>query len=246
MGRAAISALRTRVGELPPAPPLSAALGGGAVAVIAEVKRRSPSKGSINEGIRAADRARAYEAGGAAAISVLTEPTRFGGTLDDLAHVRAAVKLPILRKDFISTEAQLLEARASGASAALLIARGLASALLADLAARAREIGLEVLVEVRDEAELADAIAIPDAVIGVNARDLETLEVEAEVTARLIPTVPRGRIVVHESGVSDRADVERAASAGADAVLVGSLLSRAADAAEVVRSLTGVSRRPRG
>jgi indole-3-glycerol phosphate synthase len=222
------------------------ALATGPVAVIAEVKRRSPSKGAINEGIVAPDRAAAYVRGGARAISVLTEPTRFGGSLSDLSAVAAAVEVPLLRKDFITAEVQLLEARAAGASAVLLIARGLAPDHLLDLASAASRHALDVLVEVRDEDELALALGIPEAVIGVNTRDLETLAVDPQVAARLIPRVPAGRVIIHESGVATRADVERAAAFGADAVLVGSAVSAAVDGAAAVRELSGVTRRSRG
>jgi indole-3-glycerol phosphate synthase len=241
---------RARLREQAAAAPVRAsfrdALSAGPVAVIAEVKRRSPSKGAINEGIVAPDRASAYVRGGARAISVLTEPSRFGGSLADLADVAATVDAPLLRKDFITAEVQLLEARAAGASAVLLIARGLAPAHLIELAAQAAVIGLGTLVEVRDEAELSVALGVADAVIGVNTRDLETLIVDPLVAARLIPSVPAGRIIVHESGVSSRDDVERAAALGADAILVGSAVSAVADGEAAVRALSGVARRPRG
>ena len=241
---------RTRLLDEAAAAPVRAsfrdALASGTVAVIAEVKRRSPSKGSINEAIVAPERARAYVRGGARAISVLTEPSRFGGSLDDLAAVAAAIEAPLLRKDFITAEVQLLEARAAGASAVLLIARGLAPAHLVELAAQSSAMGLDILVEVRDEVELALALGVPDAVIGVNTRDLESLIVDPHVAARLIPSVPEGRVLVHESGISSRADVERAAALGANAVLVGSAVSAAVDGDAAVRALTGVARRPRG
>jgi indole-3-glycerol phosphate synthase len=220
-------------------------LAGAAVAVIAEIKRQSPSKGVINAGLSAAVRAAQYAAGGAAALSVLTEPSRFGGSLDDLREVKAAVGIPLLRKDFITHRVQLLEARVAGASAVLLIARALRPAVLTALARDARALELDVLVEARDEDELARALAIADAVIGVNNRDLETLVIDPAVGARLIPQVPAGRLAVYESGVREAADVERAALAGADAVLVGSVLSAAADPVEAVRALGDVARRPR-
>lgn len=227
-------------------PSFRAALGGAHVAVIAEIKRQSPSKGVINAGLSAAVRAAEYAAGGAAALSVLTEPSRFGGSLDDLRDVKAAVGIPLLRKDFITHRVQLLEARAAGASAVLLIVRALRPERLTVLAHEARSLGLDVLVETRDEEELARAVAIPDAVIGVNNRDLETLVIDAAVGERLIPLVPAGRLAVYESGIRDVADVERAARAGADAVLVGSVLSSAVDAEQAVRGLTQVARRARG
>jgi indole-3-glycerol phosphate synthase len=216
------------------------------VRVIAEIKRRSPSKGVINEAIVAGARAAAYGEGGAAALSVLTEPSRFGGSLEDLAQVRAAVGLPLLRKDFITDEVQLLEARVHGASAVLLIARALEPGRLAGLARAARATGLECLVEVRDERELERAIAVDAAAIGVNNRDLETLVIDPAVGARLVGRVPVDRIAVYESGIQGVADVERAAAAGADAVLVGSVLSAAADGAAAVRALAAVRRVARG
>jgi indole-3-glycerol phosphate synthase len=212
------------------------------VAIIAEVKRQSPSKGIINAAIDAAAQAKAYESGGAAALSILTEPTEFGGSPDDLRRARKATSLPTLKKDFHVHSAQVLEARAIGASALLLIARALAPEQLRDLAANARALGLEVLVEVRTESELEDAIAIPDAAIGVNSRDLETLIIEPEVTARLLGMIPPDRVAIAESGVTRSADVVRAASLGADAVLVGSSVSAAADPVAAVAALTGVPR----
>lgn len=248
----ALAGDRARVAELErqaaasPAPPAFApALRGPTVRVIAELKRRSPSKGSINEGLDAPARAAEYAAGGAAALSVLTEPTRFGGAMDDLVAVRAAVALPLLRKDFITHEVQLLEARAAGASAVLLIARALAPERLRSLAVAARQRGLECLVEIRSEAELAVALSVPGAVVGVNNRDLETLEIDDHVGLRLLPLVPTDRIAVYESGVRSVAEVRRAADAGADAVLVGSVLSASPDGAAAVRALSGVERRAR-
>lgn len=253
--RAAISlssaaVLETRIADMAPPPSFRVALGGGIsnVAVIAEVKRRSPSKGAINEGIDASARSREYVGGGAVALSILTEPSRFGGSLDDLRAARIAVgnDVPLLRKDFITHRVQLLEARDAGAAAVLLIARALPPSLLAELAHEARALALDVLVEIRDEAELARAIEVPGAVIGVNNRDLETLIIEPEVGARMIPLVPRDRVAVYESGVGSVADVERAAALGADAVLVGSVLSGAPDPSAVVRVLASVPRRGRG
>lgn len=219
---------------------------GRTVAVIAELKRRSPSKGSINESLDVRARAAEYAAAGAAALSVLTEPARFGGSLDDLKSVRATVALPLLRKDFIVDRLQLLEARASGASAVLLIARALAPARRAALAAEALDLGLDVLLEVRSESELELALRVERAVIGINNRNLETLVIDDAVSARLLPLVPPHRTVVYESGVSSRADVERAAALGADAVLVGSSLSSAGDGGAAVALLAGVPRRARG
>ncbi len=223
--------------DAPRPPSMAAALRGGAVAIVAEVKRRSPSKGTINAGISAGRQAAAYAAGGARAISVLTEPDHFGGSAEDLRAVRTAVSIPLLKKDFHIDTVQLLEARALGASAVLLIARALPPADLLRLAAEAHALGLEVLAEVRDERELDTAIRSEAALIGVNNRDLETLAIDPGTCARLLPLLPRGVVAVAESGVSGVGDVERMAAAGADAVLVGSSVSAAADPAAAVRAL---------
>jgi len=228
------------------APSLVSALAGDEVAVIAELKRRSPSRGVLDDALDAGTRAAAYADGGAAALSVLTEPTRFGGSLDDLRAVRRATRLPLLRKDFIVDRVQLLEARAAGASAVLLIARALPPATFAALVPEAFALGLEVLLEVRSEAELERALVHDSAIIGVNNRNLETLELDDIAGARLLGKVPHGRIAVYESGVRDRADVLRAARAGADAVLVGSALSTAADGSHAVAELAHVPRHSRG
>jgi indole-3-glycerol phosphate synthase len=226
--------------QLPTAPrplPFADSLRGLHVRVIAELKRRSPSKGVINDGIRAEVRAKEYESGGAAALSVLTEPTRFGGSLDDLRAVRDAVGVPLLRKDFITAPIQLLEARVSGASAVLLIARALSRTEVLELAAAA--------IEVRSEAELATALDVPRAVVGVNNRNLESLLIDDAIGARLLPMIPRDRVAVYESGIATTEDVRRAAAMGADAVLVGSVLSVAPDPVQAVRDLTTVGRRGR-
>ena len=225
--------------------PFAAALRRADVAVIAELKRRSPSRGIINASLDAPARAAEYASGGAAAISVLTEPTRFGGTLDDLRAVRGATGIPILRKDFITDRLQLCEARAAGASAVLLIARAIPPPRFASLAADALAMGLDVLLEVRNETELEQALRVDGAVIGVNNRNLETLELDDAVSERLMPLVPRDRIAVYESGVGSVMDVERAAALGADAVLVGSALSAPSDGARAVAALVGVARHPR-
>ncbi len=230
-----------------PVASLAAALARGrSVAVIAELKRRSPSKGSINEALDVPSRAAEYASAGAVALSVLTEPVRFGGSLDDLRAAHAAVTLPLLRKDFIVDRLQLLEARAAGASAVLLIARALPPDRRVALAADARDLGLDVLLEVRSEPELEHALRIEYAVIGVNNRNLETLVIDDAISERLLPLVPPHRTAVYESGVKVRMDVERAAALGADAVLVGSALSAAADAGGAAATLTGVARRARG
>ena len=222
------------------APSLRTALSTGTVAVIAEIKRRSPSKGVIRDTIDAAARASMYASAGASAISVLTEPDRFGGSMEDLGDVAGAVGVPVLRKDFIVAPVQLYHARALGASAALLIARALSPDELRVLHDTATEIGLEILVEVRSVEELTLALDIGAGIIGVNNRNLETLVVEAGTAERLIPLVPRDVVAVAESGMSSRDDVAAAARFGADAVLIGSAVSASEDAAPLVRSFTGV------
>ncbi len=216
------------------------------VSVIAEVKRRSPSMGSINASLTAAAQASAYAAGGAAAVSVLTEPVHFGGSLDDLRDARAAAGVPLLRKDFHVDELQLLEARAAGASAALLIARAVPPDTLHRLVAFALSMDLEPLVEVRSTVELERAVAAGARVIGVNNRDLETLQIEPDVGDTIVRLVPTECVAIAESGVRGVEDVERAARAGADAVLVGSSVSASADPAAAVKGLTGVPRSGRG
>lgn len=237
--------LENRARAVSPRADFVTTLRGPTVKVIAEVKRRSPSRGVINERIDAASHARAYQRGGAAAISVLTEPSHFGGSGDDLALVRAAVDLPLLRKDFIIDEVQIIEARAWGASMVLLIARALPPAALSSLAAAALRWEVEPLIEVRTEDELETALEAGARVVGINSRDLETLAVDSGVADRLIPRVPASIIALAESGMRTVADVERAARVGADAVLVGSSLSEAADPETAVRSLVAVSRRDR-
>jgi len=241
-----VAELRARAADAAGAPSFRDALLRPDVAVIAEVKRQSPSKGVINAAIDAGAQAAAYARGGASALSILTEPAEFGGSVSDLTDARRATSLPLLKKDFHVDPIQVLEAKAAGASALLLIARALPPDTLRELADAAHSLGLEVLVEVRSEDELADALAIDEAVIGVNSRDLETLIIDPLVTARLIALVPPDRIAIAESGIAGRSDVERVAGVGADAVLVGSAISAATDPAGAVAALTGVTRRRRG
>lgn len=242
LARAELTAVLSAV---PSPPDFASALRLPNVAVIAELKRSSPSKGEIAPSLDTAERTTSYVAGGAAALSILTESSRFGGSLADLRAASSAVGVPLLRKDFLTAEIQLLEARVYGASAALLIARALAPAELAELAAAARALGLTPLIEIRDELELARAVAVPGAVIGVNNRDLETLVIEPDVGARILPLIPRDRVAVYESGITDRGGVERAAALGADAVLVGSALSVASDGNAAVRAIASVPRQGR-
>lgn len=201
------------------------------LALIAEVKRRSPSKGDIAPGLNAVTQARAYEAAGADAISVLTEPSRFGGSLDDLRAVAPAVSLPVLRKDFLVDAYQIWEAAAAGAAAVLLIVGALDDETLSALLAEARRCGLDALVEVHDEAELARALAAGATIVGVNNRNLRTLTVDLATTERLAPLVPANVLLVSESGITGAAEAQRVAAAGARAILVGEALVRAGLAA---------------
>jgi indole-3-glycerol phosphate synthase len=226
--------------HLPPPRPFEGSLRRTRPAVIAEYKRSSPSAGAIAEP-DAAGQARAYEEGGAAAISVLTEPTRFDGALADLRAVRLAVDLPVLRKDFLVHPAQVIESRAAGADAVLLIAAAMSELELKAMLAVADDLGLDALVETHSVDDLAKALATDAPVVGVNARDLETLEVDVERALAMLPDVPSDRVAVFESGVSTREDVERAIDAGARGVLVGEALMRSADPGATIRSLRGVA-----
>jgi indole-3-glycerol phosphate synthase len=232
-------------GAARPAAFAAALRAGEEVALIAEVKRRSPSAGPIRAQASAADVGRAYADAGAAAISVLTDEQYFGGSLADLAAVRTAVAVPLLRKDFTIDALQLYEARAAGASAVLLIVRILADSRLRDFLQLATQLELDALVEVHDEAELERAVAAGAVIIGVNNRDLSSFTTDLAVTERLAPRVPPDLVLVGESGIRTAADAERLARAGVDAVLAGESLMRAADPAVLVRELSAVRRRPR-
>lgn len=236
--------LKRAVAQLGNALPFGGSLRGHDVRVVAEVKRSSPSKGVINRDLDLAQQVVAYEAGGAAAISVLTEPTRFGGSNEDLVRARGAVRIPLLKKDFHVQTIQILEARSLGASAALVIARAVPPALLQELIVAGNDAGIEILVEVRNERELDLALAFGARVIGVNNRNLETLEIDPETSLRLLPLIPRDIVAIAESGVKSVRDVERLAVAGADAVLVGTELSASSEPEAAVRSLTGIERTP--
>ncbi len=211
---------------------------GGEVAVIAEFKRRAPSAGDLAPDAEAAEVARGYAEGGASALSVLTDERWFGGSVDDLEAARAASGLPVLRKDFVLDPVQVLEARAAGADAVLLIVRALEPARLEELLAAADGAGLDALVEAHDEEELTTALEAGAEVIGVNARDLDSFAVDLARAERLVGRIPADRVAVAESGVRGEADVRRMAAAGADAVLVGGWLMRSGPGA--VAELTGV------
>ena len=226
--------------HLPPPRPFEDTLRGTPPALIGEYKRLSPSAGTIAEP-DPASQARAYQEGGAAAISVLTEPTRFDGALADLRAIRLAAGLPVLRKDFLVHPAQVIESRAAGGDAVLLIAAALSELELKGMLSVAADLGLGALVEIHSEEDLAKALATDAPVIGVNARDLETLDVDLERALAMLPAVPSDRIAVLESGVSTRGDVERAIDAGARGVLVGETLMRSPDPGATIRSLRGVA-----
>ncbi len=221
--------------------PFSEALSGPGVSIIAEHKRRSPSAGPIREGSTVEEIVSAYERGGAAALSVLTEPHNFGGSLEDLRAARAVSDLPILRKDFIVDPYQVYETAASGADALLLIVAALEFDDLARLYGEATAIDLDVLVEVHDEEELELALEIDCDVIGINNRDLTDFSVDLNRTFDLLSDVPAGKLVVSESGLYTREQLEELERVGVDAVLVGERLMRAPDPEEALRELCGGS-----
>jgi indole-3-glycerol phosphate synthase len=216
-----LDTLKQRCRCVPGGRDAAAALREPRIAVIAEIKRRSPSAGDLRADLDPAALARDYEASGAAAVSVLTEPRRFGGSLADLDAVRAAVDVPVLQKDFVISSYQLFEARAHGADMVLLIVAALAQNALVALVERAESLGLTPLVEVHDEEEITRAADAGARVIGVNSRDLKTLRVDRGIFARLAPLIPPGVTKVAESGVRDARDLLAHAASGADAVLVG-------------------------
>jgi len=223
--------------DMPPALDAVAALAPrGTVHVIAEIKRASPSRGSLAAIPDPARLAREYADGGASAISVLTEGRRFGGSLRDLRDVREAVDVPILRKDFLATEYQLLEARAAGADIVLLIVAALEQRVLARLHDFALELGMSVLVETHDAEEVARAADVGARIVGVNARDLSTFELDRSLFGRIVDRIPDGAIRVAESAVTSPEDVAAYRAAGADAVLVGEALVTGGDPAAAVRS----------
>jgi indole-3-glycerol phosphate synthase len=236
-----LSELERRLGERGERRSFSQALRRSGLSVIAEHKRRSPSAGDIRPGSSVAEIAGAYERAGAAALSVLTEGRFFGGSLEDLREARAAATLPVLRKDFVLDRYQVYESAAAGADAILLIVAALADADLALLHREALDLGLDVLVEVHEQDELARALEIAGAgIVGINNRSLRDLSVDVQRTYELLSGVPAGTVVVSESGLHSREQLERLAGAGVDAVLVGESLMRAADPEQACRALTGV------
>jgi indole-3-glycerol phosphate synthase len=239
--------VQSAAGAAPPALDAEAALRGPGLALIAEVKRASPSKGPLGAIPDPGGLAAAYQAGGATAVSVLTEQRRFGGALADLDAVRAAVDVPVLRKDFVVTPYQVWEARAHGADIVLLIVAALDDVTLAALLRLAGELGMTALVEVHDETQARRAVDAGAAVIGVNARDLTTLSIHPETFARLRPLLPADIVTVAESGIDGPQEAARYAAEGADAVLVGEALVRTGDPAAAVAAIVaaGVAERAR-
>jgi indole-3-glycerol phosphate synthase len=232
--------LESRLGPHREGRPFAEALVRPGVSIIAEHKRRSPSAGEIRAGATVTDIARAYERGGAAALSVLTEGPHFGGTLGDLEEARGAVELPILRKDFMVDAYQVYEAAVAGADAILLIVAALEPKELAALYGEAMDLDLDVLVEVHDEDELESALEVVDAdVIGINNRNLVDFTVDVERTYQLLSDVPAGKTVVSESGFHTREQIEELERVGVDAVLIGETLMRAPDPEVALRDLSG-------
>ena len=229
-----------RSGPGPERREFGAALARPGLQVIAEIKRRSPSRGDLNIGLDPVAQALAYEAGGAAAISVLTEPDYFSGSLEDLEAVRAAVSLPVLRKDFIVDPRQVREARAAGADALLLIVAGLETSLLASLLTECEQVGIEALVEAHNETEAQVAAEVGARILGVNNRDLTTFHTDLAVAERVGPALAGERVLVAESGVSSVSGAARMAAAGYDAILVGEALVTTPDPAALIVELRSV------
>ena len=242
--RVSLDDLKQRAARCDPAKDGYARLTGPGVAVIAEVKRHSPSAGAIADIADPAALAAEYEAGGASVISVLTEERRFHGSLDDLVAVRTRVDVPILRKDFVVSSYQLWEARAAGADVVLLIVAALDQNALVALVERTESIGMTPLVEVHDEEEARRAVDAGARVIGVNARDLKTLAVDRETFARIAPLIPAGCVKVAESGVRGPHDLLAYAAAGADAVLVGEGLVKQNNPRQAVADLVAAGTHP--
>jgi len=240
-------ALERAAADAPPPRDFGAALAGGpSVSLIAECKRRSPGAGEIRPGLDPVALTLGYQNAGASALSVLTDVRYFGGSLADLEAVRAAVDIPVLRKDFTLDPLHVFEARAAGADAVLLIVRILDDASLRGLLALAGDVGMGVLVEAHDATELCRALEAGAAIVGINNRDLSTFTTELETTLRLLEEIPVGVVVVSESGIRHRADVARLGAAGVEAVLVGEALLRAEDPAAAAGRLAGVPRSERG
>ncbi len=230
------SELSERIAGAPKPKSALEVLGRGQLSMIAEIKRSSPSKGNLSEIPEPDLLAQIYEKSGASVISVLTEERRFNGSLKDFALVRKEVNLPMLRKDFMVSEYLIRESRAFGADLVLLIVAALSESELRDFHALATELGMDVLVEIHDELELERALRISPKILGVNSRNLKTLDVDSSSFDRLLPLIPGSIIKVAESGISNLNDIRRARKAGADAVLVGEALVRSPDPGNTIRS----------
>jgi len=238
-GRASQAELESRLSGRGEDRPFSEALVRPGLSLIAEFKRRSPSAGDISASASVAEQVGAYERGGAAALSVLTDERHFGGSLEDLRAARETCDLPILRKDFIVDPYQLYEAAVNGADAVLLIVRALGDRELRAMYEEARGLDLDCLVEVHDAEELERALEMDADVIGINNRDLDEGSVDVSRTYELMPDVPAGKTVVAESGISSRTELEELERVGVDAVLIGGALMSAADPERKTRELTG-------
>jgi indole-3-glycerol phosphate synthase len=233
-----LSELEREAGSQPEGRPFAEALSHPGTSLIAEHKRRSPSAGTIREGASCAEVVSAYERGGAAALSVLTEEAHFGGSLADLREARAATDLPLLRKDFTIDRYQLYEAKAAGADAVLLVVGAMTQDELAGLYREAHALDLDAIVEIHDEEELDRALEVDADVLGINNRDLEDFSVDIERTFDLLADVPAGKVVVSESGIHSREQIDELEQVGVDAVLIGEALMRAPDPEAAVRQLT--------
>jgi indole-3-glycerol phosphate synthase len=233
-----LAELEREAGSQPEGRPFAEALSHPGTSLIAEHKRRSPSAGTIREGASCAEVVSAYERGGAAALSVLTEEAHFGGSLADLREARAATELPLLRKDFTIDPYQLYEAKAAGADAVLLVVGAMSQRELAGLYREARALDLDAIVEIHDEEELDRALEVDADVLGINNRDLEDFSVDIQRTFDLLADVPAGKVVVSESGIQSREQIDELEQVGVDAVLIGEALMRAADPEAAVRELT--------
>jgi indole-3-glycerol phosphate synthase len=237
--RLPLSQLHEKLAQAPSVVDAHKSLSVGEMAIIAEVKRTSPSKGALAPIENPDSLAQRYQEAGAAVVSVLTERRRFGGTLEDLVAVRSAIEIPILRKDFMVDEYQFYEARAAGADVVLLIVAALSKNQLKDYYDLATELGMAVLVETHTHQEIEDAMEIEPRIVGVNARNLKTLDIDVTAFSTLIPTIPSSVIRVAESGISQRNEVILAQAAGAQAILVGETLVRSGDPASAIDQLLG-------
>ena len=236
-----VDEFRERARTAPPVRSLTDALTGSTLAVIAEIKRRSPSAGSLADDLDPVTQAEAYEAGGAAAISVLTEPHFFGGSLDDLSAVRTAVGVPVLRKDFTRNTAQIWEARAAGADAVLLIVAALDDVTLGELVSEAALVGVDAIVEAHTIDEVQRAVGAGASIVGVNNRDLRTFVTDLATAEAAAEHIPPSLVSIAESGVSSTDGAVRMRRAGYDAILVGEALVRHPEPAQFVQALTSVT-----